>query len=244
MNTLVVDDIRLSRDGLITLLNTISPEIKIVGSAGTVKDARKLIEQHQLDLIFLDIQLTDGSSFELLDSISVDTKIVFITAYDEHAIDAIHKGAFDYLLKPINVNELRNTLHRLTESFGETQQLITEQPSSTKNNDLKLSDKIGISSIDSIQFIDLTDIVYLKADGKYTEVYTSNGVLVSSKNLKVFELLILDKSFLRVHHSFFLNLTHIDRFKKDDNMLILKNGTEIPVAKSRKDELMSRLNIV
>lgn len=242
MNTLIVDDIRLSRDGLAMLLQSILPEINIVASVPSVHDARKVIKSQQLDLIFLDIQLQDGTSFELLDDIPFDTKVVFITAYDKHAIEAIRKGAFDYLLKPVNVSELKNCLQRIKDSESsspENEEVVREE---NKEIDLTpIQEIIGISSIDSIDYILVEEILFLKADGKYTEIHLKNNTYTSSKNLKVFESLLPESHFMRVHHSFLVNLKSARRFKKDDNILILTNGEEVPVSKARKDVMMNRL---
>lgn len=240
VNTLIVDDIRLSRDGLSMLLKNILPEINIIGSVASVSEARKVIKSKQIDLVFLDIQLQDGTSFELIDDIPFDTKVVFITAYDKHAIEAIRKGAFDYLLKPVNVAELKNCIKRIKDIGVQSIEAPAINP--VKEADLEpIREIIGISSMDGIDYVRTDDILYLKADGKYTEIHLKNETFTSSKNLKVFEYLLPNSTFMRVHHSFLVNLKAAKRFKKDDNILILMDGAEVPVSKSRKDLMMSRL---
>ncbi len=236
MRTLIVDDVKLSRDGLAVLLAETFPEAEILNSVGSVADARKLLNSESYDLIFLDIQLKDGIGFDLLDDIPAMTKVVFITAYENYAIEAIRNGAFDYLLKPINVEELTNCIQRIR-SIARIQEQIKSE-----NSDLEIyQGKIGISSIDGIDYIDVEDIIFLKADGKYTEIITKTGKIVSSKNLKMFSYILNEKIFVRVHHSYIVNISLISRFKKDDGMIILKDGTSIPVSKSRKDYLLKRL---
>jgi two-component system LytT family response regulator len=179
--------------------------------------------------------LKDGIGFDLLDDIPAQTKVVFITAYENYAIEAIRNGAFDYLLKPINVEELNNCIQRIR-NITEIQAQITSDASTQI-----YQDKIGISSLDGIDYVDVDDIIYLKADGKYTEIITRNGKLVSSKNLKMFSYILNERLFVRVHNSYIVNISLISRFKKDDGMLILKDGTSISVSKSRKDFLLKRL---
>jgi two-component system LytT family response regulator len=221
MRTLIVDDVKLSRDGLAVLLGETFPEAEILNSVGSVADARKLLNSEVYDIVFLDIQLKDGIGFDLLDDIPAQTKVVFITAYENYAIEAIRNGAFDYLLKPINVEELNNCIQRIR-NITEIQAQITSDASTQI-----YQDKIGISSLDGIDYVDVDDIIYLKADGKYTEIITRNGKLVSSKNLKMFSYILNERLFVRVHNSYIVNISLISRFKKDDGMLILKDGTSI-----------------
>jgi len=236
MRTLIVDDVKLSRDGLAVLLGETFPEAEILNSVGSVADARRLLNSEVYDIVFLDIQLKDGIGFDLLDDIPSQTKVVFITAYENYAIEAIRNGAFDYLLKPINVEELNNCIQRIR-SISEIQAQIKSDVSTQEI----YQDKIGISSLDGIDYIDVDDIIYLKADGKYTEIITRNGKLVSSKNLKMFSFILNERIFVRVHNSYIVNISLISRFKKDEGMLILKDGTAISVSKSRKDFLLKRL---
>jgi len=236
MRTLIVDDVKLSRDGLAVLLTDTFPEAEVLNSVGSVADARKLLNSETYDIIFLDIQLKDGIGFDLLDDIPTQTKVVFITAYENYAIEAIRNGAFDYLLKPINVEELGNCIQRIRNIS-----MIQEQIKSNDSDIEIYQGKIGISSIDGIDYIDVEDIFHLKADGKYTEIITKTGKIVSSKNLKMFSYILNEKIFVRVHHSYIVNISLISRFKKDDGMIILKDGTSIPVSKSRKEYLLKRL---
>jgi two-component system LytT family response regulator len=239
MNTLIVDDVKLSRDGLGALINAYFPEAVVVGSVPSIEEARKVLKAETIDLLFLDIQLQDGIGFDILDDVAFDTKVIFITAYEKYAIDAIRKGAFDYLLKPVNVVELKNCIQRIREikalenEHSEKEHLPEES--------LVFRGKIGISSMDVIDYVDTNDILYLKADGKYTMVCVRDQTITSSKNLKMFEFILPEEFFMRVHHSYLVNISEVKRFKKDDAMLVLKDGTEIPVSKSRKEMLMRRL---
>ena len=236
MKTLIVDDVKLSRDGLASLIKLYFPEAEVIGSVPSVTEARKIIKSETLDIIFLDIQLQDGIGFDLLEDIPFSTKVIFITAYEQYAIEAIRKGAFDYLLKPINVEELNNCIQRIRE-INE----IIKQTNSEEARAEIFPGKLGISSMDGIDYINVDQILYLKADGKYTEIILKGNKLISSKNLKMFEYVLNDKVFVRVHHSFIVNLSEVIKFKKDDSILILTDGTSISVSKSRKDFLLKKL---
>ena len=241
MKALILDDIRISREGLAALLNKINPTIEIAASVATVEEAKQVFDEMSIDVAFLDIQLQSGTSFDLVDEIPFETKVVFITAYDEHAIAAIRKGAFDYLLKPINSSELRNCIQRIQDVDAQTVETHTSLLSDKTEENLVQSDLIGITGLDAIIFLKIDDIVYLKADGKYTMIQTTTEHITSSKNLKVFETMLPESKFMRVHHSFLLNLKYIKKFQKEYNTLVLDNGAQIPVSKSRKDLLMQRL---
>ncbi len=239
MNTLIVDNVKLSRVGLATLVNTYLPEATIIGSVPSIEEARRILKLEIIDLLFLDIQLLDGSGFDILDDVSLDTKVIFITSYEQYAIDAIRKGAFDYLLKPLNIKELKNCIQRIREL--KTLENEHQRKKQIQEDSFIFADKIGISSVDSIDYVDIMDIIYLKADGKYTIVCTKTQKITSSKNLKMFELVLPEKFFARVHHSFLVNIAEVRRFKKDDALLVLSDGSEIPVSKSRKELLMKRV---
>ena len=240
MKALILDDIRISREGLAALLNKIDPDIEIAASVATTEEAKQVFDEMTIDVAFLDIQLQAGTSFDLVDEIPFETKVVFITAYDEHAISAIRKGAFDYLLKPINSSDLRNCIQRIRDV--DLQMAESNESCGGKNDDTRVnSDLIGITGLDSIIFLKIEDIIYLKADGKYTMIQTTTEHITSSKNLKVFETMLPESKFMRVHHSFLLNLKYIKKFQKEYNTLVLENGAQIPVSKSRKDLLMQRL---
>jgi two-component system, LytTR family, response regulator len=236
MKTLIVDDVKLSRDGLATLINSYFPEAEIVGSVPTVSEARRIVKSEVVDLLFLDIQLQDGVGFDVLKDVPFNTKVIFITAYEQYAIEAIRNGAFDYLLKPVNVEELLNCISRIREVAE-----IEKQQKNTSPGETAFKDKLGISSVDAIDYIDIVDIIYLKADGKYTELTHRSGSILSSKNLKMFEYILTDQLFMRVHHSFIVNLAEVKKFSKEDSMLILRDGSNIPVSKSRKELLLKRL---
>lgn len=240
MNTLIVDDVKLSRDGLSTLINKFLPQATIVGSTPSISEAKKILKTQIVDLVFLDIQLQDGLSFALLEDVSPHAKVIFITAYEKYAIDALRQGAFDYLLKPISIDELKRCIERIHEQT-EQEELLRNQLNRIPPQHV-FREKIGISSMDGIEYIDTRSIVFLKADGKYTLVYlVSNQVITSSKNLKMFESILPENLFMRVHHSYLVNMSEIQRFRKDDAVLVLSEGTEIPVSKSRKDMLLRRL---
>lgn len=240
MNTLIVDDVKLSRDGLSTLINKFLPEANIVGSTPSIIEARKILKTQVIDLVFLDIQLQDGLSFALLEDVSPHAKVIFITAYEKYAIDALRQGAFDYLLKPINIDDLKRCIERIHEQ-AEQEELLRKQLNRIPPQHV-FREKIGISSMDGIEYVDTRSIIFLKADGKYTLVYlVSNQLITSSKNLKMFESILPENLFMRVHHSYLVNMSEIQRFKKEDAVLVLSDGVEIPVSKSRKDMLVRRL---
>lgn len=238
MKTLIVDDVKLSRDGIQALITTYMPEAQIIGSVPSVAEARRVIRTEPVDLLFLDIQLQDGIGFDVLDDVPFNTKVIFITAYEKYAVEAVRTGAFDYLLKPVNVEEFKKTIARIREAKA----IELEHAERLTAGVRIFEEKLGISSLDGIDYLEVVDINYLKADGKYTEICLKGpSNMLSSKNLKMFELVLPESRFLRVHHSFLVNMAEIRRFVKEDSMLILNDGSNVPVSKSRKEMLMKRL---
>src|SRR3989338_1842447 len=220
MNTLIVDDVKLSRDGLAALINTHFPEANIVGSVPSIEQARKLLKTEQIDLLFLDIQLQDGLSFDILDDVPLNSKVIFITAYEKYAIEAIRKGAFDYLLKPINVTELKKCIERIRE----LREMENEQFEKASDS-IVFKGKIGISSMDGIEYVNTSEINYLKADGKYTIVCRSeNEQFEKASDSIVFKGKIGISSMDGIEY---VNTSEINYLKADGKYTIvcLKNNT-------------------
>lgn len=242
MNVLVVDDEELARRTLITLMTVCSSDIASIREASSVQKAVEAIEFQKPDLIFLDIDLEDGSGFDVLRQSKVkDLNVIFVTAHGEYGIKALKASAIDYLIKPINTSELTTAILKAKEKIT-TQHL-------NKNIELLLSNlehpkteinKIVIKTMSDIHIIPVEEIIYCASDKGYTTFYLSNHQkVVSSKPLGEYEEMLPSRYFMRVHHSFLVNLNHVVRFeKKDKNVLITVEKHEIPVSVRRRESLM------
>lgn len=217
------------------------PDFIVVGSCGSVKDASLLIPAVRPDLLLLDISLNDGTGFDILKNVSPYTfHVVFLTAYKEHAIQAIKMGADDYLLKPIDGDELNEALGKILKAHTPASDLATNN---TIRSNQYIHSRIVLSSQQYLQLVTLSDIVYCECDGGYTTFHLSDDrKVMTSKTIKEYEDTLHEPSFLRPHQSFLVNSNYIDRYRKDDNFLVLKNGKEIPVAVRRKDLVIEYFN--
>lgn len=239
MKALIVEDKERIRQGLIHLLSSINENIEIVGECESVKDAVIVIKACKPELIFLDINLTDGSGFDVLTQThELKYKVIFITAYEEYALQALKAGAVDYLLKPVDVEELKKALNKVITLPVETQK---QQIADAKKVFFNDSNTLVLSFKDSFQLIDLNELMYCESDKGYTSFYLNNGKKhLASKPLKDFEDELDLPHFTRPHQSFIVNLKFVDRYDKSGT-IYLKNGIKVPVSTRKRDSFISRL---
>lgn len=210
------------------------PGITVIGVCGTVHDAIVLIHTTKSDLLLLDIGLPDGTGFDILEQITVQTKVIFLTAHHEFAIKAIRSGAIDYLLKPLNEQELQEALQRVISAQPLLQEQIAITLHSFRKN--KLQDHIALRSHKFVEVVALKEICYLQADNGCTTVCLNGGKkVVTTKTLKDYEELLSATSFLRTHQSYLINEFYIRRYHPKEGILYLKDGTQIPVSLRKKE---------
>ncbi|WP_103867197.1 LytTR family DNA-binding domain-containing protein [Aquimarina sp. I32.4] len=237
MKTLIIEDKEYIRKGLLNLLQLIDAEIEVIGECESVKDAVVVANACKPELIFLDINLTDGTGFDFLEQTeNLSFKIIFITAYEEHALQALKIGAVDYLLKPVDVEELQMALQKVTElPITKQKQQVKIAKEAWSNEDSKLI----LSLHDSFQVVDLNELLFCESDKGYTTFYCSdNKKYMVSKTLKEFEERLSKASFTRPHQSFMVNLKFIDKYDKS-GVIYLKNGKKIPVSSRKKEHFLS-----
>lgn len=239
MKALIVEDKKNIRKALIHLLGTIDSEILVLGECESVKEAVTVANACKPDLIFLDIRLTDGTGFDFLEQTEhLEFKVIFITAYEEYALQALKIGAVDYLLKPVDVEELEKALQKVNTLAIKTQkQQISKAKKAYQNDD----DTLILSLHDAFQIINIKDLMYCESDGSYTTFYINDGKKhVASKSIKEFEEQLLKSTFTRPHRSFIVNLKFIEKYDKS-GLIHLKNGKKIPVAARKKENFITRL---
>ena len=191
------------------------------------------------ELVFLDINLSDGTAFDFLDQLeSIDFKIIFITAYEEYALQALKIGAVDYLLKPVDVDELKAALQKVEKLTAADQKNQIAKAKQVFNNE---GNHIILSFHDSYQVINLDELIYCESDKGYTTFYCVDGKKhLVSKTLKDFEDRLLEAKFQRPHQSFMINMKFVDKYDKSGT-IYLKNGTKIPVSSRKKETFLSSL---
>jgi len=239
MKTLLVEDKAYIRKGLLNLLQLIDTDVAVdvIGECESVKEAVVVANACKPDLIFLDINLTDGNAFDFLNQTEhLNFKIIFITAYEEYALQALKIGAVDYILKPVDITDLENALQKVAAlTVAEQKQQIKTVKSVWNNEDSKLI----LSLHDSFQVIDLSELMYCESDKGYTSFYCSDGKKhVVSKTLKAFEDQLNTANFTRPHQSYMVNLKFIDKYDKSGT-IYLKNGKKIPVSSRKKDQFVT-----
>ena len=239
MKALIVEDKEHIRKALLHLLASIEDEINVIGECESVKEAVIVTNACKPELVFLDINLTDGNGFDFLDQTeNLDFKVIFITAYEEYALQALKIGAVDYLLKPVDVEELKIALSKIRKLSVNTQKQQIKTVKQVFNND---SDTLILSLQDSFQVIELKDLVYCESDKGYTTFYIQGGKKhLASKPLKEFEEQLSQHTFTRPHQSFMVNLKFIEKYDKSGT-IHLKNGVKIPVSTRKKESFVARL---
>lgn len=240
---ILIDDEKQAVNALKHELEVNCPEMKIIGEAYSVKEAVALIEETHPDVIFLDIQLTDGLGFDVLEQISTySPKVIFTTAYSEHAIRAFKFNAIDYLLKPIDGVELGQAVRKLL--LVENNELKQRLDNLLDNqNASNLNKKIAISTSEGIHLFPLKSILKLNSERNYTRVYFTNGkTLLSAKTLKEFEEILSPYPFMRIHQSYIVNLRHIKSYiNKDGGYILMDDESTLPLAARKKSKLLEEL---
>lgn len=239
---LIIEDEQHVREELQKLLvKNFSNHITIVGEAASVKEGVKAVLTHSPDLVFLDVDLGDGSSFEILEMLpNINFDIIFVTGYDSHAIKAIKLGALDYLLKPIDEDEFEEAVTKAIEQKQEKinkSNLVDIARNYYKNNE---HTKIVIKTLEAQHILNFEDIIFCKSEGNYTTFYTTDEQVMVSKPMKKIQALLDERMFIKCHQSYLVNTTYISKYL-NEGFLVTKNGHQIPVATRRKDEVLKLL---
>ncbi|TSE04320.1 MULTISPECIES: LytR/AlgR family response regulator transcription factor [Aquimarina] len=237
---LIVEDELYIRKGLLSMIESLDKDINILGECESVKDAVTVAKACKPDLIFLDINLKDGNAFDFLEQTSALTfKIIFITAYEQYALQALKNGAVDYILKPVDITELENAIDKAI-NIDISQQ--KEQLQIVKNQLInRQKNKLVLRLQEGFQVINFDSLIYCKSDKGYTTFYLSDGKsYMASKPIKEFESQLPNERFIRTHQSFMVNLDYVDKYDKN-GYVILKSGEKIPVSSRKKDEFVSKL---
>lgn len=245
IQAVVVDDEKKGRDLLINVLSKYCPEVEVTGQAENITQAYQEIQEKNPDLVFLDIEMPNGNGFDLLKKFDhVSFEIIFTTAYDHYAIKAIKYSALDYLLKPIDIDDLQEAVDKVIRKRKDpiqTDQSINLLLSALTGKQTK---KIAIPDQDGITLVEVKDIVKCQSDGNYTQIFlTDNSKLTSTRTLKEYDQLFEGMTFMRVHNSSLINLEHIRRFVKGEGgYVVMSDGSEVEVSRRRKSDLLSAIS--
>ena len=228
------------------MLHLYCPDVQILGEASGVESGYELVQRHQPDLVFLDIEMDDGSGMDLLKSLPKRKfQLIFITAFNQYAVEAFRLSAIDYLLKPIDPDDLAEAVHKAQQAQNQAE--LTAKISTLLVNLDATSPrkkKIVLKDSDNIHFVSIEDIIYCRADGSYTRFYfQSQPELLVSRHLKAYEQILAPYPFFRIHHTYLVNLQYALRFEKSDGgILVLKSGERLPVSNRKRDQLLRLLS--
>lgn len=244
MKSIIIDDEPGNIVTLTELLKEYCHDVEIAGSALNPVEGYELIKKTSPDVVFLDIEMPYGNAFDLLDKLMpVSFEIVFITAFNDYAIKAFKYAALDYLLKPVNITELKAAVEKVSERLE--QKSVNTRLSSLLENikpeNVNLQ-KIGLTTNEGLYFENINDITHLEAEGSYTRVFIKGkkSILVS-RNLKEYEDILPAIIFCRVHHSYIINLNYVKKyFKGRGGYVEMEDGTSIEVSARKKDEFFER----
>lgn len=243
IKAILIDDIEQARITLKKDLETYAPDVEVIAEAGGVVEGARLLKTMKPDVVFLDIQMQDGSGFDLLDILpNIPFRIIFITASDAYAIKAFRYAAIDYLLKPVDPDELKAALDKLRTgkvNENEKYKLLNE----ALKDGQKPHSRLALHTQEKIHVVDIADIVRCESNVNYTEFFfTNNTKLLVTKTLKEFEDLLEDHGFFRVHQSHLVNTKFIKEFiKTDGGSLRMSNGHVVPVSTRKRAQVVEML---
>ncbi len=244
MRAIIIDDEPANVENLEVLLFKYCPQVAIIGTANNNNDAADLINLHKPDLLFIDIQLKNDSGFNLLKLITEKTfEVIFVTAYDSYGIQAIKFAALDYLLKPVDIDELIAAVKKAENKKQEKQNIQLDFLLNHIKKDEKQPIKIALPQQKEIRYVALCDIIRCEAENTYTFFYLNNGErIIISKSLKEYTELLEPNGFLRSHQSHLVNIRYVKSWLKEDGgILLLNNGDKIPVSRPNREKFQNAL---
>jgi len=245
MKAIIIDDERLARKELVTLL-TNHPEVEIIGESHNVDHAKKHIELLKPDLIFLDIQMPVKNGFELLEELSFVPKVVFTTAYDEYALKAFEVNAFDYLLKPIEKDRLKECVEKLGTQINEEEEIIDHESESSNDGKLGLEDQVFVKDGERCWFVKLKKVSAFESEGNYVKVYFDGNKPLILKSLNNLEQRLDSKTFFRANRKFIINLDWIENIENWFNgglRVTLTDGKQIEISRRQAAKLKDRMSL-
>lgn len=244
IKAVIVDDEPYSCESLATLLERYCPAVKVADICYSGEDGLQAIEEQQPQIVFLDIEMPKMNGFEMLEKLSeIHFEIIFTTSYDQYAIKAIRFSALDYLLKPIDREELQRAVQKVTQRLQHPLPQQLEILLQKFHHPVSAIQKIALPTMEGLQMVDVNSIISCVSDSNYTIFQLKNKQkLIASRTLKDIEEMLEEYSFLRVHHSYLVNLNEINKYiKGEGGYLIMNDGSTVDVSRSRKETLLNRL---
>ncbi|GAB5527930.1 MAG: LytTR family DNA-binding domain-containing protein [Roseivirga sp.] len=245
MNAVIIDNEPHMISSLQALLDHYCPEVEVIGSAEGCGSGEKLILETNPEIVFLDVEMDDGTGIELVQRLQYkQLHVIFITAHDKYAIDAFKCSAIDFLLKPVDPDDLVGALKKYDQAkrVNDLEKQVSVLTEHLKGGSSRQK-KIVLSDYESMHLVKIEDIVWCVAEGSYTRFKLLEGPeIMVSKNLKSYEEILSGQDFVRIHNSYLVNINHIKRFERTEGgVVIMENGGVLPVSVRKKDSLMNIL---
>ncbi len=243
LRVIIVEDEAKGREMLRKLVELYCPEVTIAGVAESVATGVALINEQRPDIVLMDIELQPGTCFDIFPQLEkLDFEIIFTTAYKDYAIEAIKHSAIDYLLKPINKNELKLAIYKAIEKRSSKEENSKLQKLLREHKSSALS-KLGLPTIDGVIFAEIEQIIRCEAKGSYTTIFFKDKTKhITSKMLKEYETALQEHHFFRVHNSHLINLAEVKKYIKSDGGFVeMKDGSQVPISQSHKDGFLDQM---
>ena len=240
----IVDDEPYSCEALVTLLERHCPDVKVLDICYSAASALKSVNEQKPQILFLDIEMPHMNGFELLEKLSeIDFELIFTTSYDQYAIKAIQFSALDYLLKPIDWEELKKAVQKAINSTKRPLPQQIEVLFQKLNHPTIAVNKIAIPTMEGLQMVLVETIISCASDRNYTVLFLKNKQkIIASRSLKEIEEMLEDYSFARVHHSHLVNLNEVEKYiRGEGGYLLMSDGRTVDVSRSRKEILLKKL---
>ena len=244
IKAILIDDELNSLQNLQQKLEGFCPDVSIIAVSQKPEEAILLIRQHQPDVVFLDIEMPRMSGFRMLEELGeYDFDIIFTTAYNHYSIDAIRISAFDYLVKPIGIEDLQHAVERLSKSLNKQTKEKIDILKKSLSESRSQEDKIAISTSEGIEFIPIKNIIHVESKSNYSKIYLAgNKTIMVTKILKDFEEILQPYNFYRIHNSHLINLNYIQKYvRSEGGQVMLQDGTLIDISRRKKEEFLKMI---
>ena len=243
LKAIIIEDEARGISNLTNMLRKHCPEVQIVGIADDMTEGKALLAdpEQQPDLAFLDIKLSDGLVFDLLNEIPTrHFDIIFVSGYPQHGVKATWYNSSGFIMKPIDPDDLKEVVQRVV---SKRQQPIAPEPAATKNTTAENLDKISFSAMDGVYFRSHKEILRFVGNDNYTNIHFTDGTtIVVSKTMKTYDEMLVNTVFFRVHKQHIINLNYITKYNRGEDMIKLTDGTDIPLSRRRKADFFKRVS--
>jgi two-component system LytT family response regulator len=248
IKAIIIDDDSNLRQGLLHLLKQLAPDIEVVGQVEEVAQGVNALHQLKPDVLFLDIQLTDGTGFDILEQFQKqfgkpNFQVIFITAHEQYALKAFRFSALDYLLKPIDLDDLQQVIEKIRKNKNQVSEYKNIEVLLEHLSQKTSSKRMALPTAEGIHLFDIKDIIRIESSDNYSIFYFKNNEkIMVSKTLKDYEDLLTPHGFERIHQSHLINMSYLKSFLKKDSYVVMIDGKQLPVAIRKKERLQQIIN--